>query len=434
MTMNVQLPPAAPHFHSATRARQGFALRRAVLLAAVLTACGLDSVQAQTVTFLRSISTETMGVDQYGAGEMGASVDISAGIILAGAPTYNEFFSSDGGGTFGPAGAVFAIDAASGELISRFSYSNSIQFWQPLGRRVALDGLRAATTRITNCCASPVSGPSASWNVFSSDSATFFQQTLQGYGNSVAVRDDLVVIGSINDNRFLQPGQGLGGAAIVYDAVTGEQIRVLGPSDPGPGRAFGTSAEITDDYFLIGAGAASGPGDVYVFDRQSGEQLRRIRPTSPLPGAFGRTLDAEGDLFIASSLASPSGTGRAWVYNAHTGQALRMLQHPEPAQGDRFAQDGVAISWPYAAVTCASCSLHDDFDGAVFVFNIETGALIATLGSPQPQYAGWFGSAVAMEGATIVVGEVPYYPGPPAEPEAWVHVFSLDPVFISGFE
>ncbi len=432
--MNLQLSPDDLALTTKLRARSGLDLRRALLLVVVLVACGMDSVQAQTVTLLRSISTETMGVDLYGAGEMGASVDISAGIILAGAPTYNEFVSSDGGGTFGPAGAVFAIDAASGELISRFSYSNSIQFWQPLGRRVALDGLRAATTRITNCCASPASGPSASWNVFTSDSATLFQQTLQSYGSSVAVRDDLVVIGSINDNRFLQPGQTVGGAAIVYDAVTGEQIRVLGPTDPGPGRAFGTSAEITDDFILVGAGAASGPGDVYVFDRQNGEQLRRIRPTSPLPGAFGRTLDAEGDLFIASSLASPAGTGRAWVYNARTGQALRMLQHPQPAASDRFAQDGVAISWPYAAITCASCSLHDAFDGAVFVFNIETGDLIATLGSPQPQFAGWFGSSVAMEGDTIVVGEVPNYPGPPAEPEGWVHVFSLDPVFISGFE
>jgi hypothetical protein len=310
---------------------------------------------------------------------------------------------------------------------------STIGVFQPLGRRVAVDGLRVVGSRVTDCCASPPSAQTLGWELDQPESLRAFPQPVNIDGNSVAVSGDVIAIGSINDNRFLEPNQSVGGAVRLYDARNGEELRILGPDDPGPGRAFGTAVRFTEDFILVGAGNLSGSGDVYVFDRETGTQLRRLRPVSPAPGAFGLNLDAEGDLFIASSLALV-GSGRAFVYNARTGALLRTLQHPNPANGDGFARQGVGIAWPYAVATCRACTHSLQRDGAVFVFDLRDGSLVATITSPEPRANGFFGSSVAIRGDLIAVGEVPFTED--FEPVLGaVHLFRIgEGLFANGFE
>lgn len=400
----------------------------------LLSACAALPAFAQplSVTHLRSFTTESAGLGQYGRGQLGYSVDLSGEVLVTGAPSYFEFFTSSGT-TFAPAGGVFAFDVGSGELISRVAVGSNIGVFQPLGRRIAIDGLRMIGSRVTNCCTSPPGAQALSWELDAPESLRALPQPINVDGNSVAASGDIVAIGSINDNRFLKPNQSVGGAVRFYDARTGEELRVLGPDDPGPGRAFGTAVRFTQDFVLVGAGNLSGPGDVYVFDRETGTQLRRLRPVSPTPGAFGLRLDAEGDLFIASSLALV-GSGRAFIYNARSGALQRVLQHTNPLNGDGFAQHGVGIAWPYAVATCRACTRTLQRDGAVFVFDLRDGSLVATLTSPEPRENGFFGSSVAIRGDLIAVGEVPFTEE--FEPDGGaVHLYRIgEGLFGDGFE
>lgn len=423
--------PALPSMPLRVRVRTG--ARRCAAAALLALGVALPAfAQTVPVTHLRSVSTETAGYGQYGRGQLGYSVDLSGSVLVAGAPAYFEFATTDGT-TFAPAGGVFAFDVRSGELISRVSVGSVVGVFQPLGRRVAIDGLRVVGSRVTDCCDSPISWQTLSWELDVPDVLTAFPQPVGIDGDSVAVRGDVIAIGSINDNRFIAPFESVGGAVRLYDARTAEELRILGPSDPGPGRSFGTAVRFTDDFILVGAGNLSGPGDVYVFDQASGAELRRIRPSSPAPGAFGLRLDAEGDLFVASSLALV-GSGRVFVHNARTGTLVRSLQHPNPVNFDEFAQGGVGIAWPYAVASCRRCTQSLQRDGAVFVFDLRDGSLVATLASPEPSANGFFGTSVAIRGDLIAVGEVPFTED--FEPDRGVvHLFRIgERLFDDGFE
>lgn len=386
------------------------------------------SAQTPPVRHLYTVTTETAGLGAHGRGDLGYSVDISGSVLVAGAPTYWEAYYS-AGETFGPAGGVFAFQAGNGNYISHAAYGTVAGIFQPLGRTVAVHGRRAIGSRVTDCCTHPTSLPTISWSIDDPTQVVSYPQQLDIEGDSVAIRDNLIAIGSINDNRFIEPWYSQSGVVRLYTADDAIEAGVLGASDPLPGRGFGEAVAITDDFILVG----SLTGGVYVFDRHTLTQQRQLRPT-PASLWFGRKIDADGDLFIASGLSNFVGSGTAWIYNARTGQQLMQLSHADAAPNDEFAQWGVALSWPYAAVTCRRCFTEFQYDGAVYVFDVRNGQQIARLVSPQPSQAGWFGTSVAMEGDLIAVGEVPYADiGNPSQGS--VHVFRIgDRIFADAFE
>ncbi|MCI4351471.1 MAG: hypothetical protein L3K15_08175 [Thermoplasmata archaeon] len=112
------------------------------------------------------------------------------------------------------------------------------------------------------------------------------------------------------------------------------------------------------------------------------------------------------------SLASASGPVHARVVNspALTSPALIKLHAAieltsgSPISSGLFG-NSVAVAGNYVVVG-APYETHATHTGAgnVYVYNATTGQSVAVFGSPNPKFAGFFGFAVAISGATIVVG------------------------------
>lgn len=170
------------------------------------------------------------------------------------------------------------------------------------------------------------------------------EETWYGFGDSLAINGNLVVIGAPNGTIEQQ-------GAYIYDAVSGQQLyKLLWPGSDFnqlSGVTFGSSVGIYGNNVIVGAKRVDTP--------------------------FG------------------SMTGQAYIFNATTGALLYTLSNPntDNSNEDLFGES-VAIYGDYAAV---GKGLNNQ---TVSVFGVTTGALVYNLTQPS-SYPGWgFGSRLAI--------------------------------------
>jgi hypothetical protein len=96
-----------------------------------------------------------------------------------------------------------------------------------------------------------------------------------------------------------------------------------------------------------------------------------------------------------------SAGGVVYLRNANTGAAIRTINNPTLATGDRFGSH-VAISGTKIVVTASADDTYGTNIGAIYVFDVNTGALLRTIPSPSPKAYGI--QAMDFEGDTIVIG------------------------------
>lgn len=135
------------------------------------------------------------------------------------------------------------------------------------------------------------------------------------------VRTDgrLVAVGAPGDRTH---GTGVG-AVDLYDAGTLEYLESVFPSDPTATMRFGTEIVLTDRYLAVGAPGQGVPalnsGVVYVFDAGSRREIARILPPEASDDlAFGENIAILNNLvFISAERADHQGTdsGAVYVYN-----------------------------------------------------------------------------------------------------------------------
>jgi hypothetical protein len=143
----------------------------------------------------------------------------------------------------------------------------------------------------------------------------------------------------------------------------------------------------------------------------AGESKPASQFTSPNPqtyGAFGHVVAAsDGILVIGSSEETANGVsnaGRVYIFDARSGALIATLTSPNArAEGGAFGRS-VAASRT-SVVVGAPNETAGGFAGAghAYVFS-PTGSLIATLTSPAAQASGAFGISVAVSGTSVVVG------------------------------
>ena len=228
------------------------------------------------------------------------------------------------------------------------------------------------------------------------------------FGTAVAADTNFLVVGA--------PTSDVGGVtdvgqAFIYNATTGALVATLSNPTPEANDNFGGSVAVSGNTVVVGAVnnlASNGVGSAYVFNATTGALVATLdNPTPGYVDSFGGSVAVSGNTVVIGAAGYDSGTmyfvGRAYVFNVTTGALVATLNNPTPAAYDDF---GFSIAVSGNAVVVGA--LEDDTGavnaGSAYVFNATTGVLVAPLNNPTPAIHDLFGNSVAVSGNTVVVG------------------------------
>lgn len=234
------------------------------------------------------------------------------------------------------------------------------------------------------------------------------------FGCAAAMNDRVILIGAYGD----RPHGYLSGATYLFDLASGRELSRFYPADGYSVDEFGHAVAITGDIALIGApmrderGANSGA--VYLFDISDPSrpvELTTLLPDDGSDGAlFGSEVAAAGGLAVVSAYRDDDlgeRSGSVYVFDiSDPVRPVRMFKLLAD-DGASFQEFGSALAIDGETILVgvpADDNESGENAGAVYVFNALTGRQDAKLLSPKGRPAEAFGRSVALHGATALVG------------------------------
>lgn len=227
------------------------------------------------------------------------------------------------------------------------------------------------------------------------------------FGSSVAISGSTAVVGA-----YAFPTDGLNsGAAILFDAESGQEIYRLVAPDPSPNAQFGGIVAISETLVLVSAPLddEAGPdtGAVYVFDVATGKQRYKLMPDGGTPEElFGNSISVSGSTALIAAIgASDAGlrSGAAYVFDLNTGEQTRRITGADTEQGDQFGYS-VSVS---GTTACIGAPWDDDDgnrSGSAYLFDITSGQQIAKLSAIDAAEEDRFGISVSVSGTHAIIG------------------------------
>jgi len=226
-------------------------------------------------------------------------------------------------------------------------------------------------------------------------------QSQDSFGNAVAVRGDVVVVGAFLDD---DDGADSGSAYVfVHDGTAWTERAKLTASDGVAGKRFGWSVSVDGETVVVG-GQFTADSSIYVFGLDNGAWVERQKLT--VADGIGFAVSISGDILAAGAHLddeAAEGAGAAYVFrpsNATWAQDQK-LTASDAGTDDRF---GFAVSTDGARVAVGA-DLDDDNGtdaGAVYVFEADAQALppVADAGADSAtECAGVEGAAVLLDGS-----------------------------------
>lgn len=235
-------------------------------------------------------------------------------------------------------------------------------------------------------------------------------QTGGYFGWSVAIGSGIVVVGAPSQtvSRVTDAG-----AVYLFNASTGSRIASLTSPNSGAQGGFGTSVAISGTRIAIGAPGetASGvgaAGHVYIYNLKGKLVLTLVSPNAQPSGEFGYSVALEGTtLAVGALFETGSGqqyAGHAYIFDSKSGTLLATLTSPNAQFYGDFGV-AVAISGTTVAVGASGEQVSSNTSaGHVYTFDAKSGTLLTTFSTPNPTNSGQFGDSVALNGTTLVVG------------------------------
>ena len=213
-------------------------------------------------------------------------------------------------------------------------------------------------------------------------------------------------------------GLGLVSAGCLAGGLIGDEYKVAYP-DPVVSTAvyFGVSVDLSGDTAVSGAmgaqgdAVASGAALVYVRDGASWiRQATLFDPAAAANAYFGHAVAIDGDTIVVGAPGGPTqyGPGSAYVYVRSNG-AWSLQQHIFAADGSMLDQFGysVALSGDTLLIGAPSDSPGTPYgQGSAYVYTRTNGiwSQQAKFTETTPTIAHYFGSRVALQGDTALVG------------------------------
>lgn len=252
------------------------------------------------------------------------------------------------------------------------------------------------------------------------------------FGVSVAIDDGPPKQGTWHAVVGAEPYAGFAtndlGSAYVFDAVNGgDFLHQLVPWDGEYGKLFGHSVGIHQGQVVVGSPYAVFDaipfvdwGAAYVFSVSgagavNGAKLLPSDTANEYTG-FGFSVDIHNGVAIVGSPEDDHAgfaSGSAYLFDAVTGAQLFKLTANDSHMGQNFGV-AVVIQGDLAIVGALGDNENGTQSGAVYVFNVSSGALLAKLTPSNAAPGHQFGRSVAISGHIVMVGATGSDPGSPS--------------------
>jgi len=249
----------------------------------------------------------------------------------------------------------------------------------------------------------------------------------EGFGTSVAISGNTIIVGAANTSNFDAPAAGPGAAYVFVKPASGwtdtTESAKLTASDGQPGDAFGDSVSISANTIAVGAFFASDAsgnsfaGKSYVFVRPStgwtgnlNETAKLTASDSQLVNYMGASVAISGSTVVAGSYGHNNFQGVAYVFVEPTSGWTNMTQTAElsASDGKSSADFGFSSAISGNTAVIGAVNAHSS-KGAAYVFvEPSTGwtnmTQTAELTAANAIQFDSFGQSVGISGNVVVVG------------------------------
>lgn len=230
--------------------------------------------------------------------------------------------------------------------------------------------------------------------------ATLMPPTSGGSNDSFGIA--LAIDGSV---AIVGAPDGTARRAYAYNVTTGTQIGSFA------GRAglnnFGSAVAIQGSRVLVGAPDPGARGGYATLFTTAGAELRHIPVPSSDDFLFGSSVAIDATRLVIGSSASRGrdrdSHGAVYVYDQATASAPMRIA-PQVEVGVRSFGADVAIEGDLLVVGAPGASLVGNDSGAAYLFDLRTGAQLATLAPGDLTDSALFGSRVSIRDGLIAVG------------------------------
>ena len=248
------------------------------------------------------------------------------------------------------------------------------------------------------------------------------------FGYSVAMDGNTVVVGAYSDDSTDTDGNPVAnsGSAYVFTKpgnawVSTSTAATLTASDAAAGDEFGSSVAVDGNTIVVGASGDDGDaleftGSAFVFVKPNGGWVststaaKLIAYTRGNQDYFGRSVAIDGDTIVVGADGQESNRGSAfvfaepsggWVNNTETAQLPASVRSGGHRFGFSVALDGdTVVIGAYGEASSKGSAYAFTMPGTGWANGTETAQLTASDAADNDR----FGSSVAIDGDTVVVG------------------------------
>ena len=358
----------------------------------------------------------------------GRSVAIDGDTMVVGAPTSS--FNAREGAVY-----VYVRDAGVWSHAARLTASDG-HGGDGFGLSVAIDGATVVVGAYGDDDGGSGSGsayvfsePASGWVSATSDVKLTASDAAAGdmFGRSVAIDGTTVVVGAYGDDD----GGGHAGSAYVFSEPASGWVSVasdvkLTASDAASGDRFGWSVAVDGATVVVGAyqdnDGGTDAGSAYVFSEPAGGWVSassdvKLTASDPASGdRFGVSVAIDGGIVVVGAYEDDDGgtdAGSAYVFSEPASGWVSASSDVKLTASDPAAEDWFGWSVAIDGATVV-VSAHEDDDvasgaGSAYVFSEPAGGWVSVssdvkLTASDPAADDYFGVAVAIDGATVVVG------------------------------
>ena len=218
------------------------------------------------------------------------------------------------------------------------------------------------------------------------------------FGTSVAIRSDVAVVGA--PHRGPQgDGDGLARAHVFeFDGTSWSEVALLSN--------YGSAIAVDEDTIVLGDARAY-PGQVHVYERIAGTWTSTAEltvPTLPEGPYFGSSVALEGDRLVVGAAIAVEEPGIVKVFERQSG-VWQEVQSVFPLYRHDHDQFGTAVALDGATLLVGAPGSWDVDSGRVYRFEHD-GTRFVERGAIGPSYQ--FGTSVSVHGEDAFLGDLYY--------------------------